>query len=216
MSSTRRPIGEVTLYVVLFVLILGGFATSAALGSTDATWAGRIRLILIGAVSVIVLVELINNSTIFRERRLRKMKPDAIVLRSVGNAPLTRALRRVRELTGSPRLHDTLPMFITVVASPDGIEFWGRQLVLDRLELLPWSSIESVEPARIDETFGSGKGLVVSARVGGEMVSVPFFVYSMGVKTAIPGLSFLSRRELAVVIDRCSGWAARPLTSPAR
>ena len=193
MSSTRRPIGEVTLYVVLFFLILGGFATSAALGSADATWAGRIRLVLIGVVSSIVLVELINNAAIFRERTLRKMKPDAIVLRSVGNSPLTRALRRIRELNGSPRLHDTLPMFITVVASQDGLEFWGRQLVLDRLE-----------------------GLMVSARVGGEVVSVPFTVYSMGVKTAIPGLSFLSQRELAVVIDRFSEWAARPLISPER
>ncbi|WP_139368814.1 hypothetical protein [Agreia bicolorata] len=191
-----------------FSLVIGGFATSAALGSTNATWAGRIQLILIGAIGAFLLVELIRNSAVFRERRLRKMRPDSIVLRTVGNAPLTRALRRVRELSGSSRLHDTLPMFMTVVASSDGIEFWGRQLVLDSLELLPWSGIESVEPTYINETFGSGKGLVVSARIAGEAVAVPFYVYSMGLKTAIPGLTFLSKRELAVVIDKFYEWAA--------
>ena len=189
---------------------MGGFATSAALGSADATWAGRIKLILIGAVGAIVLGELVHNCAVFRERKLRRMKPDAIVLRSVGNAPLTRALRRIRELNESPRLHDTLPMFITVVASPDGIEFWGRQLVLDRLEFLPWSYIESVEPAYINETFASGKGLVIAARVAGEEISVPFNVHSMGVRAGIPGLAYLSRRELAVVVDKFHEWSASP------
>lgn len=102
---------------------------------------------------------------------------------------------------------DSMPMFMTAVAYEAGIEFWGRQFTLELLEFLPWSSIEKVEAGEVPETIGSARGLTLTVRVAGELVVVPFTVHSFGLKSAIPGLVYVSQKELNRDIEQFYRWA---------
>lgn len=214
-SSSNRPvevpkfgvIRNVALTVASLALAVGGFLLSASASSQRDALQHRAGLAVSALVVVFVFVLIVRNSGIFREKRLRTMRPGSIVLRSFGNSPFTRALRQIRRLNGSNNAMDSMPMFMTAVAYEAGIEFWGRQFTLERLEFLPWSSIENIEAGEVPETIGSARGLTLTVRVASELVVVPFTVHSFGVKSAIPGLVYVSQKELNRDIEQFHTWA---------
>lgn len=142
-----------------------------------------------------------------RSRQLAREHSFAVIF----DTGRTKALGDVVRLVSSGQVGQAraLPLGLTGVVDESGLALWGGWSDLDRLVILRWDDIRSLNVAEIAELGRRSRGIVVRTRIDGSDVDVPLIVTGGGVAGLFPK----SRKEIEALIKRIE--ALRPTSSHA-
>lgn len=160
--------------------------------------------VIVGVVALVfVFVGFVEAIAEFRNYRLIKRRPAALVLPSVQSDELVQAVRRLSRLEGFQIAAP--PFSLSLLIDQDGVEVWAGVLSLYRYSKWPWETIRAAEFTRFRKE--SWRGIQLSIVAGEEVVDLPFPIFGAGPL----GAYTLSERKVRDTLEELSSRIA-PLT----
>lgn len=134
---------------------------------------------IFGACLVVLfaIFALWQSGTVRRNRSLRAERLDAVVLSS-GRSP--RTVDALRSLAGADSSELSVPLGLSLVADPVGLEVWGGWAQARLIASFPWVKVQSVEVTNVAELGRRSRGLLFNVIGQGGVVELPFIITGRG------------------------------------